>query len=83
MVKCYIGKPGGLGKGIHRDVFYSNVAEPRIREIFMRDAKRIAKNVEQATNISSVKKSIENKGVARRLDNLRKIISSVISGDEE
>ena len=32
--RCFIGEPGGYGQGINRKVFYSNSADPLIREIF-------------------------------------------------
>jgi hypothetical protein len=32
--RCFIGVPGGYGQGINRKVFYSNSADPLIREIF-------------------------------------------------
>ena len=48
MVRCYIGEPGGYGMGYNRPVFYSNVASPRIKEMFAKAGPLILEDFEAA-----------------------------------
>lgn len=74
MVRCYIGEPGGYGHGIHRPVFFSNVAAPRILGFFREAGELVAGDLEESTKQKPVKAAISDKHVARRLEKLRDII---------
>jgi len=80
MVKCYIGEPGGYGRGINRPVFYSNTAAPRVEKIFRDSPATIAEDVEHAGNDKYVKAAIRDKHIARRLERLRDLVSPEVDG---
>jgi CoA transferase family III len=75
-VRCYIGEPGGYGMGIHRPVFYSNVAAPRIQGLFQQAGMLIEKDVETAAKDKLVKAAVADKHIARRLEKLRDFVSA-------
>ena len=71
MVKCYIGGPGGYGTyGQGRQVFYSNVAAPRIERLVRAAGPEVAAAIEAAQQDRFVKAAIKNKFIARRLETL-------------
>ena len=75
MICCYIGEPGGYGMGHNRPVFYSNVAAPRIIEMFKGAGSLIEGDVEVASENKLVKAAITNKHIARRLEMLRDLVA--------
>jgi hypothetical protein len=76
MVRCFIGEPGGYGMGYNRNVFYSDVAAPRIREAFQRAGVLIHGDLEQAAKDKLVKAAVTDKHIARRMEMLRDLVSA-------
>ena len=75
MVLCYIGEPGGYGVGIHRPVFYSNSAAPKIEAIFRELGNELAGDLELAAKSKLVKAALTDPHIARRLEKLRDLTS--------
>ena len=76
MVRCYIGEPGGYGRGYTRPVFYSDVAALRIKDAFLKGRSIIEGDVEAASNDRLVKAAVTNKHIARRFETLRDLVST-------
>jgi hypothetical protein len=82
MVRCFIGEPGGYGRGLNRPVFYSNAAAPRINEAFKSAGPLIASDFEAASSDKVVNAAASDKHIARRLEMLRDlvIVESTVAG---
>lgn len=76
MVRCFIGEPGGYGMGRNRNVFYSNIAAPRIREAFQQAGVLIHGDLEQAAKDKLVKAATTDTHIARRMEMLRDLVSA-------
>jgi len=76
MTLCYLGEPGGYGTwGRNRKVFYSDVAAPRIVQIF-KDAKGLlGPDLHEAKKDKRVKAAISYAPIARRLEKLEDLVS--------
>lgn len=75
MVLAYLGEPGGYGDyGRHRAVFYSDVAAPRVRDMFASAGKRIEKDLEIAAKDKRVKAAVKHTPIARRFEGLQDLI---------
>ena len=75
MILCYLGQPGGYGTyGRNRKVFYSNVAAPRIEEMFRAAGKLIHADVEDARKDKLVTAAMKDVHVARRFEELVDIV---------
>lgn len=71
LILCYIGVRGGYGwYGRNRDVFYSDVAAPRIHQLFKGAGKSVRAEVEAAREHDSVKTAMGYQPIARRYDRL-------------
>jgi len=77
MTLCFLGEEGGYGEGRNRSVFYSNVAAPRIRNMFSKAQNIIGEDFVATQQDNKVKNAITNKQIARRLEMLRDIVSGV------
>lgn len=76
MILCYLGEPGGYGFwGRNRPVFYSDTAAPLIRKLFKEAGTLIKDNFEQAKKDERVKVLIQNKHIARRLEDLEDLVT--------
>ena len=76
MVLCYLGEPGGYGTwGQNRSVFYSDIAAPRIRQLFESAGVAISPDVDSARKDKRVKAAIRSHAIARRLETLEDLIS--------
>ena len=67
---CYIGEPGGYGRGVNRAVFYSDIGAPiclRILRMSELDDKVVREWLESS---SQIKDASQNKHVARRLEHI-------------
>jgi hypothetical protein len=70
--------------GMNRPVFYSNVGAPRVHEMFRQNAAVIREDVEYAAGDRYVRAAIRDKHIARRLEQLRDVVSaSADENDEE
>ena len=70
LILCYIGEPGGYGRGINRRVFYSDIGAPiclRILQISKLDSNFVHGLRESS---SQVRQACSNKHVARRLEHV-------------
>jgi hypothetical protein len=78
LVLTYIGEPGGqTSYGNIRHVFYSNSAEPLIRDIVKKDAGVIQEHLLNLADDDDIEKRISrNQHVARRFDNLLDIVDA-------
>lgn len=76
MTLSYLGEPGGYGDyGRNRKVFYSDIAAPRIKEMF-KDAGTIIENdLDKACQDKRISVAIEYTPIARRLEKLKDLIS--------
>ena len=74
MTLCYLGEPGGYGIGVNRPVFYSNVAAPRIENMFKAAGDLIQPDFENASKDKLVKAAVSDKHIARRHERLRDLI---------
>ncbi len=75
MLLTYLGEPGGYGDyGRNRSVFYSDVAAPRIKEMFTKAGNKVSDDLENACKDKRVKAAITHKPIARRLEDLKDIV---------
>jgi hypothetical protein len=80
LVLCYVGEPGGYGRGHSRPVFYSNVGAPLALELLKASAKRITPVLEKLRSTSKrIKDECADKHVARRFES----ILDAMQGDGE
>lgn len=78
MALCYLGEPGSYGTfGRNRPVFYSDMAAPRIREMFKAAGQIIAEDLEAAKKDKRVVAAAHNKAIARRLEALEDLVARV------
>ena len=70
LVLCYIGEPGGYGKGINRPVFYSNVGAPICLRLLCtpRVDERLIERLQESRR--AIKVACADKYVARRLETI-------------
>lgn len=72
LVLCYLGEPGGYGSlGRNRAVFFSDTAAPHIAKLIKDGGVLIGDDLEAASRDSRVRLAVENKHIARRLEELR------------
>lgn len=75
MVLCYLGEPGGYGTyGRNRSVFYSDIAAPRIYQLFQDANRLIGTDFKMAKRDKKVKAAIGFAPISRRLENLEDLI---------
>lgn len=70
MVLCYIGEPGGYGRGWNRRVFYSNSASHRILRMVRAAGPAVRDMLEQLRNDPLVNAAMKNADVAARFEEL-------------
>lgn len=69
LVLCYIGEPGGYGRGVNRPVFYSDVGAPICLRLLRSTPRIDVTSIEELRKSSrSVKAACADKHVARRLE---------------
>lgn len=69
LVLCFIGEPGGYGRGVNRRVFYSNVGAPIAFRILRGTKKPIGGEIEKLQKKSKlIKQACSDKFVARRFE---------------
>ena len=68
LILCYIGEPGGYGRGINRPVFYSDVGAPICIRILRSSGIDGNLLVERRKSNKSIKLACSNKRVARRME---------------
>lgn len=77
MVLCYLGERGGYGTwGRNRKVFYSDIAAPRISQLFREARNIIRSDFEKAKANKMVRAAVSYNPIARRLESLEDIIGS-------
>jgi len=77
MVLCYLGEPGGHGTwGRNRKVFYSDIAAPRILQLFREAKSVIGHDFEKAKSDKMVQAAVSYAPIARRLEFLEDVISN-------
>lgn len=75
MTLCYLGEPGGYGRGKNRKVFNSDVAAPKIQQIFKEASSSIKLDIDETTKDSRVKAAIGYQPIARRLETLKDLVA--------
>ena len=76
MTICFVGERGGYGDyGWNRKVFFSNSASPRIEKMFGAAKGIIDAEFAEAEKDRSVRIAVSDKHVARRLEELRDLLS--------
>lgn len=74
LILCYIGEPGGYGRGVNRPVFYSDVAAPICLRL-LRTSGVGGDLIEKLRDSkTSIKTACANKHVARRLEAIIDIV---------
>ncbi len=77
MVLCFIGEPGNYGTwGRNRNVFYSDVAAPRILQLFREANTLIGTDFKESKKNKRVKAAIGYSPIARRLENLEDLLEN-------
>lgn len=78
MVLCYVGEPGGYGRGYARPVFFSDDGAPIISRIIKRSTQRELSLLKSLNSSTSVKSSLaRGQAIAKRYEDLLDI-----AGDE-
>ena len=68
MILCYIGEPGGYGRGINRPVFYSDVGAPLCLRILRSSGLDVDLIEELRRSNKLIKNACSDKHVARRME---------------
>ena len=77
LVLTYLGEPGGQTRyGNVRHVFYSNSADPLIREIIKRSAQRIREDLIALKKDRDIKRALQNDYIARRFEALIDLVET-------
>lgn len=76
LILCYIGEPGGYGRGLNRPVFYSDVGAPICVRLL--STSRVDESMIERLrgSKSSIKAACANKHVARRLEAIIDIVGT-------
>ena len=74
LVLCYIGEPGGYGRGKSRTVFFSNTGAPLAMEMMKNSGKNLKDYLNQIKNEDAdVRRLMQDEFVAKRLEELLEI----------
>jgi DNA-binding MltR family transcriptional regulator len=75
LTRCYLGEPGGYGKGINRKVFYSDTAALPIEGLFKEAGKLVEQHLQDAVADTRIQAALQNRYIARRFEMLMDIVS--------
>lgn len=70
LVLCYIGEPGGYGRGLNRPVFYSDIGAPMCLQILRMSKLNDGFFYTLRESSDSIARACRNEHVARRLDHI-------------
>lgn len=71
LVLCFLGEPGGYGQGINRKVFYSNSADPLIRDMVSTGPSWLTEVLERLRSDKDIRAAIKRgDAIARRYETL-------------